>query len=113
MKKVISIIVIAAIVVACGTPVFADEYNPIKKLGRGLWNTLTAVGEIPTSVMEDRGGSGMIAGKTHGLIEGIGRFFVKTIAGAVEIVTFPLPFPNENKPILDSTESFKPKGPGN
>jgi putative exosortase-associated protein (TIGR04073 family) len=113
MKRVISVLIVAAIVLSfSGAALAQDEYGPLEKLTRGFTNVVTSPGEILDSVMTDRTGDGFAAGKSHGLLEGGSRFVVKCIAGLVEIVTFPFPWPNEYRPVLDETEGFKVKKPG-
>ena len=111
MKQAVSFLLILSFVFSFSSAAFAQEEEkggPLEKLLRGLTNIVTSPGEILDSVMEDRSGSGMAAGKSHGLLEGISRFFVKASAGVVEVGTFPVPWPNDYAPILDSTDGFKP-----
>ena len=112
MKRYVTILLIFAVALSFSTTAFAEGEGPFEKLFRGLTNIVTSPGEILDSVMEDRSGTGMAAGKSHGLLEGISRFLVKASAGAVEVATFPVPWPNDYAPILDSTDGFKP-GKGN
>jgi putative exosortase-associated protein (TIGR04073 family) len=112
MKRVISVLIVTAMVLSFSGAAFSEgEPGPIEKLTRGVTNVVTSPGEMLDSVMDDRAGVGMAAGKSHGLVEGVSRFFVKAIAGLMEIATFPFPWPNEYKPILDDTEGFKTKKP--
>ena len=113
MKRAISVLIAAAILLLVSSIAFAEgEPGPIDKLTRGLTNIVTSPGEMLDSVMDDKTGVGMAAGKSHGLLEGISRFFIKATTGLVEVGTFPFPWPNDYQPILDSTEGFKVKKPG-
>ena len=109
MKRLISVAVAAAIVCSFSLAAFAEGRGPFDKLGTGLSNFITSPGEILDSVMEDRTGEGMAAGKSHGLLEGMSRFVMKMTTGIVEVATFPLPWPNDYEPILESTDPFKVK----
>jgi putative exosortase-associated protein (TIGR04073 family) len=120
MKKIIVYAVIISMTGFCGSVAMAqppgssseaypDDLGPIDKLGTGLVNIVTSPGEILDSVMDNRTGSGMAAGLSHGLLEGITRFVIKGVAGIVEVGTFPLPWPNGYRPILSETEGFKEK----
>ena len=64
------------------------------KLWRGIVNTLTGVGEIirqPVVCTIDDGAVGIPVG----LINGVFMSFVRTGAGIVDIVTFPIPFDDD------------------
>lgn len=84
-----------------------EQYGPMEKLGTGVWNIVSSPGEVLDSVMENRTGSGMAAGLSHGLLEGLTRFVIKGVTGVIEVGTFPLPWPNGYRPILAETEGFK------
>jgi putative exosortase-associated protein (TIGR04073 family) len=63
------------------------------KLGRGAVNLFTGWVEIPKRVHETSQASGAWAGFTWGLLRGLGHGFIRTAAGAYEIVSFPFPAP--------------------
>lgn len=71
----------------------AIEGGPVRKLARSATNLLTGWLEIPSQIMQttERSGSlmGMTEGLGRGLVFGVGR----TLVGAVELVTFPIPNP--------------------
>lgn len=109
MKKLI--VLVAVLSLAFGSCAFAEsEPGPIEKLNTGLWNVLSSPGEILYSVTEKRTGTGLLAGTSHGLLEGLSRFVVKGATGIVEVGTFLLPWPNGYRPILESTAGFKEQG---
>ncbi len=65
------------------------------KLWRGFVNTFTGVGEIirqPVILTKEDG----LVGIPTGIINGVFMAFVRTGAGIIEVVTFPLPFDYEN-----------------
>ena len=120
MKKIITFAVVVCMValfagIALAQPPEGSSASdssglgPIDKLGTGLLNIVTCPGEILDSVMDNRTGSGMAAGLSHGLLEGITRFVIKGVTGVIEVGTFPLPWPNGYRPILANTEGFKEK----
>lgn len=74
--------------------------HPIRKLGRGLANGLGGLLEVPITIQLVGFEKGPVAGLTLGLLLGAGKAVVRTLAGAVELVTFPFPFPNNYEPLL-------------
>ena len=88
------------------TVVAADEgttgylEGSTRKLGRGICNMVTAPLELirtPHLVTQQEGG---LAGATVGMIQGVGAVVIRELAGAIEIASFFLPFPNGFNPIL-------------
>lgn len=70
------------------------------KLVRGLANLVTGVGEIPKQVYLVGKREGWVQGTFRGPFEGLGMFIARTLAGAYEVVTFPLPVPPGYQPML-------------
>ena len=100
--------IIIAILFACNlSPAFASGYSPVelsrtshaassgRKLGRGISNLLLGWVEVPRGMETVGRESGFTAGATWGVIQGAGSALVRTAAGALEIATFPLPFPSK------------------
>jgi putative exosortase-associated protein (TIGR04073 family) len=108
MKKLVITCVVFSFM-SCPCVFAASGPGPVEKLNSGLWNILSSPGEILSSVTEKRKGTGILAGTSHGLLEGLSRFIVKGATGIVEVGTFLVPWPNGYEPILDSTEGFKKK----
>jgi putative exosortase-associated protein (TIGR04073 family) len=89
--------------------------GPETKLGRGVSNVLepTRFGELRRSVEQAAIFDSPSAGYTAGTVRGIDRTVARTVMGAVEIATFPLP---PYQPVLTSyvkpgpiyPESYKP-----
>ena len=104
MKQFISFLVITAVILSFAAGAFAEGNGPLEKLGMGIINVVTSPAEIFTSVADNEAGKGMIAGKTHGFIEGIGNFGVKLLTGLIDVATFPIPWPNGYDPMLESSE---------
>jgi putative exosortase-associated protein (TIGR04073 family) len=89
--------------------------GPEQKLGRGMSNTFEIVrmGEVRRSVEQTSVFESPSAGYTVGLVSGIDHTVARTVMGAVEIVTFPLPpydpvFTSYVKPGPIYPESYKP-----
>jgi putative exosortase-associated protein (TIGR04073 family) len=89
--------------------------GPEQKLGRGMGNTFEVVrlGEMRRSVEQTAIFDSPSAGYTVGMVRGINHTVARTVMGAVEIVTFPLPpydpvFTGYIKPGPIYPESYKP-----
>ena len=73
----------------------------VRKLGRGVVNLVTGWVEIPRRIDETSWDQGMAAGMTWGLLRGLGYGFIRTAAGAYEMVTFPVPAPPDYAPVIE------------
>lgn len=82
--------------------------NMLRKLGRGLANVVTGVVEIPKGVQETFYEEGPVAAASWGLIDGIYKFFARTLTGIYEVVTFPIPLPADYEPIVQPEFLFSP-----
>lgn len=83
-----------------------DAGKAFTKGARGFVNLVTGWVEIPKRVHETSQESGALAGFTWGLLRGIGHGFVRTCAGAYELVTFPFPAPAGYEAILEPEYVF-------
>ena len=89
----------AAVALAFAVPAFADihdppgnEYGPTRKLGRGWSNLLLGESEAFVSVAKvnkDEGNMASFVG--YGMVRGVGRSWMRHLAGFVEILTAPFP----------------------
>jgi len=71
-----------------------QKENPmLRKLGRGFSNVLFGAGELPIKMSDVGQENGPLAGITYGVVKGVGAGALRMVAGAVEMLTFPLPFP--------------------
>ena len=72
---------------------FSGCAGPEKKLGRGFNNVteFARMGEIRRSVEQSYLFDGPSSAYTSGVIRGFNRSVVRTVVGAYEIVTFPIP----------------------
>ena len=94
-----------SLLVALPTPVEAFDYtgqNPIRKLGRGLANVVTAPLELFVAIQDIGTHEGPIAGIFVGTFYGVTAVIEREAAGLVEIVTFPVPLPHVGfEPIVE------------
>ena len=75
-------------------------HGATRKLGRGAANMLTAPLELarkPFLVGETDGG---LAAMTVGLAQGVVAAIIREGAGIIDVVTFPVPFPNHFRPLI-------------
>lgn len=63
------------------------------KFIRGMVNLSTGWVEIPRQIYEVGTNEGWVSGVFRGPFDGIGMFFARTVAGAMEVATFPVPLP--------------------
>lgn len=70
------------------------------KLMRGAANLVTGVGEIPKQIYLIGHKEGWVQGAFRGPLEGIGMCIARTVAGAYEVLTFPIPLPPSYQPML-------------
>lgn len=84
-------------IIALSMPARAEEPDIFEQIGtkfvRGVANFTTGWAEIPKQIYVVGTNEGWVAGAFRGPFDGIGMFFARTIAGAYEILTFPLPVP--------------------
>ena len=106
LPRTLGLVVGVTVCLALASPVWAGERlssyvnGSLRKLGRGVANALTSVGE-PFRVMslveqED----GVVASLTIGLVQGAWRTLLRAVAGGYEIATFPIEIPRGFKPVI-------------
>ncbi|MBU1112799.1 MAG: exosortase system-associated protein, TIGR04073 family [Candidatus Omnitrophica bacterium] len=88
MKKVVILAVIIQLFIL---PLYAQDYNALRKFGRGASNLLLGVTEIPRQMGLIREESGCTAGLFYGVPRGFACFLGRSAWGLVELVTFPIP----------------------
>ena len=71
-----------------------------RKLGRGLANLGFGWIEFFKGIEDVTEENNLIAGLTWGPIYGTGQAVRRTVAGAAEVVTFPVPGPNRFEPLV-------------
>ncbi len=101
-KTVLIGLIVFLLVIAFTAPGYCDDQ--LKKLGRGLCNTVTFPFEIFLQVSRVSNTDGPMAGSTWGVLKGIGMSGVRLLTGLYETVTFPFPVPKDYAPILRDPE---------
>jgi putative exosortase-associated protein (TIGR04073 family) len=101
--------ILATTVLLSSGPAAAEPMEAGKaftKFARGGINLLTGWVEIPKRIQETSRESGGAAGWTWGLLRGFGYGFIRTAAGAYELVTFPFPAPPGYEPVIEPEYVF-------
>ena len=75
--------------------------DPIRKLGRGLINTVTGCLEVFNEMGKETRESGDIAGFFIGTLKGILKGFGRTVVGVYEATTFLIPLPSSYRPVIE------------
>ena len=104
MKKVLAIVITVTLVFSAAGPVYAD--GPVKKLGRGIANTVTCPLELFAGIRSANDENGAMAALTWGILSGTLNILKRAAVGVYEVVTFPIPLPADYAPILDDPEFF-------
>ena len=81
------------------------------KLVRGLANFFTGFLEIPRNIHNTTESSGMLTGWTVGLGKGLGYTALRMLAGVYEVITFPLPIPEDYRPLIEPEFVWDAPGP--
>lgn len=84
-------------------PVFAEQDTGrlvMTKLFRGIVNAATGWMEIPKQMIRTSQEQGVGPGLSWGFAKGIGWAVGRSVMGGYEIVTFPIPVPEEYRPVL-------------
>jgi putative exosortase-associated protein (TIGR04073 family) len=69
----------------------ANEYGPTRKLGRGLSNFFLGQSEVFVTVGKVNTDEGNMASFGYGMVRGVGRSWMRHLAGFVEALTAPFP----------------------
>lgn len=81
------------------------------KLLRGAANFCTGWAEFPKQVYLLTREQGWLVGMTRGTMEGLGMVGARTVAGAYEVLTFPVPIPPDYQPMLKPDYVWQPEPP--
>ena len=76
-----------------GAALTEQRATPIRKLSRGVANSAAGVLEIPLTISSVGRMEGPVAALSWGLLVGLGAAVTRTLAGLVEVVTFPFALP--------------------
>ena len=81
--------------------------DPAAKLGRGAENILTSPLEFLIQYKMAAEENGGITTFVKGTLYGLGMTAVRILGGAYEIVTFPIPVPENYAPLMDPATPLK------
>ena len=101
--RILTILVLLGLLMAAGRPAFAEQDTGrlvATKLFRGIANAATGWMEIPKNISQTWQQSGPGTGMTWGFVKGIGYAIARSVAGGFEIATFPIPVPEDYRPIM-------------
>ena len=107
MKKMFALFLITVMIINITSIACAQDMT--RKLGRGVGNILTGWIEVPKNIYDTSMESNVFAGLTLGLIKGVGMTVMRTVVGAYETVTFPIPLPEDYKPIVEPEFVIQPE----
>ena len=79
----------------------SESANMMHKLGRGVVNVLTGWIEIPKNIAVEWKKTDPFSGFIVGALKGFGWGWGRTVSGAYDVLTFPLPVPAQYKPLME------------
>ena len=86
--------------------------GPIRKLSRGVTNTVAGVLEVPLTISKVGNEEGPVAALSWGLLNGCGAALGRTLMSVVELVTFPFPLGDVGyRPLLEPEFLLHPDQP--
>ncbi len=95
----------ATVLLACATLAHAEEppfwRQAGMKLVRGAINVSTGWIELPKQIYLIGQEEGWGVGVWRGPIDGLGMFIARTVAGAYDVLTFPIPVPPRYQPLFE------------
>ncbi len=114
-KILVLVVAVQCLSLAPAAVAQADESSvPVRigaKLVRGVANLATGVGEIPKQIYLVGQREGWVQGAFRGPLEGLGMFLARTVTGAYDVVTFPIPLPSGYQPVLLPEYVWQPEPP--
>lgn len=100
MKRSVAVILVLFFVLAVPGSGYCQDAG--RKLGRGIANIVTCPFEIPVTMINTYcKDQGYCESLFLGLPIGIMNMVVRCAVGAYELVTFPLPFPENYRPMVE------------
>ena len=107
MRKILVACFLAAFLLSVASPAYCDTHNnPLRKLGRGIWNVLTFPFELPNRIDKVWKKGGVNEGLTYGFCEGVSMMVARGAAGMFEVATFLFPIPPKYEPFISDPEFF-------
>ena len=88
MKKILVLVIILQLL---SIPLYAQDYNAIRKFGRGASNLLLGVSEIPRQMAIVREESDVATGIFYGVPKGLFCTFGRMAVGLYEMITCVIP----------------------
>ena len=76
-------------------------YHPADKFVRGLVNIATAPLEMPRHIRQRTSGGNTFRNWVVGVSQGLGYTVTRALAGAYEVLTFPVPAPKRYAPVIE------------
>jgi len=104
MKILIRLLVVVAMIFAFTGAAYAG--TPLEKLGRGVANVITCPIELVAGIVDTSNESGPMAGCTIGVLKGTFNIVRRAVVGVYEVVSFPVPVPEDYAPIITDPEYF-------
>jgi putative exosortase-associated protein (TIGR04073 family) len=81
-------------------PAQSNAQDAAGKLGRGFASCTLGWLEIPGNIYDEGMRNGWLMGGTVGFAKGLGMTVIRTLVGVWDLVTFPIPAPDEYNSIL-------------
>jgi len=105
MKKAMAVLLVLVVIIFNAAPGYC-ETPAFRKFRRGFCNMLTFHMEVGQEMTKAGNEGGNIGAMTVGLAKGLFMSAARALTGVYEVVTFPLPFPAEYKPIMNNPEFY-------
>ncbi len=105
MKRIAAALLVLVVIIFNATPGYC-ETPAFRKFRRGFCNMLTFYMEVGQQMEKEGAEGGNGRAVTLGLAKGLGLSAARALSGVYEVVTFPVPFPAEYKPIMKEPEFF-------
>ena len=84
----------------------ADPEKMTRKFARGLLNITTGWLEVPYRMEKSWNDDGPLVALTRGVIEGVGRTVGRVLVGTYEVISAPIPGPENYEPIMTDPVYF-------
>lgn len=101
MKRLFTIFLISNLFIL---PVFAQDYNALRKLGRGVVNVSFGWVEVPLQMTKVKKETNELGGMFWGALKGLAFMVGRTFVGTYEVVTFLIP---SYAPVVEPEFIFK------
>lgn len=104
MKRLASIVLALILMLTFVATGYCD--GAVIKLVRGMSNIVTSPIEIFYRISEAYKSDGVGNAVTYGLLKGICMFPFRATMGIYEVLTFPVPIPEDYEPVITDPEFF-------